>query len=105
MHEQIVIELNSSEHRSIIYLASIWSKWLVVEAKQLGDIIEVRMLSDQIPLCVIHAVVEVRNRDLHSPIFLIVEFHMPVDSDRAHVRSTLDKRLTGPFARAINGRL
>lgn len=63
------------------------------------------MLNDQVPLCVIHAVVEVCDRDFYSPVFLVVELHMPVDSYWAHVGSALDKRLASPFARAIDGRL
>jgi hypothetical protein len=63
------------------------------------------MLCDQVPLRVIHAEVEVCDSDFHSPVLLVVELHMPVNSYRAHVGSALDKRLASPFARTVNCRL
>ena len=63
------------------------------------------MLGNHVPVCIIHAVVEVCDGDFHSPVVLVVELDMPVDFYRAHVGSALDKRLAGVFARAIDGRL
>lgn len=57
----------------------------VVEAEDLGDVVEIRVLSHEGPLCEVHPVVEVGDGDLHSPVVFVVHLHVPVDSYRAHV--------------------
>lgn len=71
---------------------SIRIKWFVVKAEKLSEIVEVRMLSDQIPLCVIHVVVKVCDCDLHSPVLFVVSFYMPMNSDGTHMLCTLQER-------------
>lgn len=69
----------------------IGDKGLVVEAEELGDIVEVRVLDDKGPLCVVQAVVEVGDGDLGTPVVLVVELHMPVHADGAHMVSALQQ--------------
>lgn len=47
------------------------------------------MLNDEIPLSIVPCIVEISDCDLHTPILFVVEFDMPVDSDRAHMFGTL----------------
>lgn len=69
--------------------AAIRSQGFVVETEDRSKVVEVGVLGDQVPLGVVHPVVEVRNRDLHSPVLLVVELDMPVHSYRTHVGCTL----------------
>jgi hypothetical protein len=50
------------------------------------------MLYNKTPKGVVHPIVEVCNGNLHTPIVLVVELHMPVHSDRAHVVCALQQR-------------
>ncbi|BAS84703.1 Os03g0416250 [Oryza sativa Japonica Group] len=65
---------------------------LVLEAEDLGDVVEVGVLGDERPLGVVHAVVEVCDGDLGAPVVLVVELDVPVHADRAHVRRALQQR-------------
>lgn len=58
---------------------------LIVEAENFSDIVEIWMLNDKRPLCVINLVVEISNGHLYTPIILVVELHMPMHPDGAHV--------------------
>lgn len=62
------------------------------------------MLDDQVPLAVIHLVIKICYCDLGSPVFLVVELDMPMNSNRAHMRSALDDRCRTGFVQSINGR-
>lgn len=64
---------------------------LVVEAENLGDIVEIGMLSHKSPLGVVHLVVEVGHSNLHSPIILVIDLHMPMHSYGTHVLSALQQ--------------
>ena len=66
-------------------------KRLEIEAENLGDSVEVWVLNSQTPEGVIHPVVEVSNGNLDSPVVFIVELHMPVYSDWAHMVSTFQQ--------------
>nr|GMD37513.1 Os03g0416250 [Ipomoea batatas] len=66
-------------------------KRLVIEAEDLGDIVEIGVLSHKSPLGVVHLVVEVGDSDLHSPIILVIDLHMPMHSYRAHMLSALQQ--------------
>ena len=57
---------------------AIGDKGLVVEAENLGDIVEVAILDDKGPLHVVHAVVEVGYDHVGTPVVLVIEIHMPV---------------------------
>lgn len=50
------------------------------------------MLNDEVPIGVIHSVVEVSNCDLNSPVFFVIDLYVPVDFNRAHVVCTSDER-------------
>ena len=67
---------------------------LVIEAEDSSDVIKIRMLNSQCPKRVVQPVVEVCDGDLHPPIVLVVDLHMPVDSNRAHVVRALQQRST-----------
>ena len=69
----------------------IGKQWLVIKAENLGDIVKIWMLDSKSPEGVIHSVIEIRYSDLDSPIVLIVELHMPVYPDWAHMMSALQQ--------------
>lgn len=62
---------------------------LVREAEDLGDIVEIGMLSNKRPHCVVHFIVEISDGNLHSPIFFVVDLYVPVHSYWAHMMCTL----------------
>lgn len=64
-------------------------KRLVIKAEDSGDVVEIRMLSYECPLCVIQPVVEIGYGDLDAPIVFIVKLHMPVHSYRTHMMCAL----------------
>lgn len=70
----------------------IWNKRLVIKAVNLCDIVEIRMLNNQSPKCVVHPIVKVCNRNLHTPVLLVIHFYMPVNPYRAHVVCALQER-------------
>lgn len=49
------------------------------------------MLCHDIPECVVHSVIEIRDCDLHPPILLVIQLHVPMDSYGTHVASTLNQ--------------
>lgn len=51
------------------------------------------MLDDQVPLRIVHGIVEIRNGNLDSPVQLVVELNMPMNSDWAHMTRALDERI------------
>lgn len=63
----------------------IGKKWHVFKAIDLGDIVEIGMLYNKIPLCVIQSIVEVDDGNLDPPIILIVVPNMPVHTNMTHV--------------------
>jgi len=73
------------------------------KAEKLSDIVEVGMLNNQIPLRVIHIVVEVCDCDLHMPVLFVVSFHMPMNSDGTHMLCTLQERLEVVLPTAVAG--
>jgi hypothetical protein len=73
---------------------------LVIEAENLCHVVKIWMLHNKTPKRVVHPVVEVCNGNLHTPVVLIVELHMPVHSDRAHVVRALQQR-TIVFLRSV----
>jgi len=77
---------------------------LVVEAKNCSYIVKIRVLDNQVPLRVVHPVVEIRYCDLHSPIFFIIEFDMPMNSYWTHMRCALNQRRETTLAGAIHSR-
>lgn len=56
------------------------------------------MLYNKIPLRVVHSVIEIRYCDLHPPVLLVIEFDMPMDSDRTHMAGALDQRCITRFS-------
>ena len=70
----------------------VWNEWLVSKAENLCDIIQIGMLSNQRPLRVVHSVVKISDGNLHTPILLVIDLHMPVHPDWAIVLSTLQQR-------------
>lgn len=50
----------------------VWHERLVIKAKNLSDIVEIWMLNNKGPLCVVKSVVEVGDAHLHTPIRNIV---------------------------------
>lgn len=62
---------------------------LVIKAKNLCNIVQIRMLNCETPERVVHPVVEVCNGNLHAPVFFVIDLDMPVHSHRAHMVCTL----------------
>ena len=50
------------------------------------------MLDDESLLHVVQPAVEVCDGDLHSPVVLVVDLHVPVHADGAHVVGALQQR-------------
>lgn len=71
---------------------AVWTEGLVVEAEDLGDIAEIRVLNYESPLRVIQPIVQVGYGDLHSPVVLVVHLHMPVHPHWTHVIGALQQR-------------
>jgi hypothetical protein len=92
LHEQVIVELEPVEHAGVVD-GAVGEQWLVLEAEDLGDVVQVGVLRHQRPLRVVHPVVEVGDGDLGAPVVLVVELDVPVDADRAHVRRALEQRL------------
>ena len=67
----------------------VWDERLVVKAKNLSDVVEIWMLSNKRPLCIVHLVVEIGDGHFHSPILLVIELHMPMHTNWAHVLCAL----------------
>lgn len=70
---------------------SVGDEWFVIEAENLSDIVEIRVLNNKSPERIIHPVVEVCNGNLDSPVFFVVNLHMPVHSNGAHVLCALQQ--------------
>lgn len=70
----------------------VWHEGHVLEAEDLGDIVKVGVLNHERPLGVVHAVIEVGDCNLGTPVLLVVDLYMPVDTDRAHVVCALQQR-------------
>lgn len=70
-------------------LRFIRSEWLVGKAKNLSEIVEIWMLSNKCPLCIIVAVVKIRHSNLNTPILLVIDLDMPMNSNWAHVLCAL----------------
>lgn len=80
---------------SLMLLLTDWfigNKGFVVEAENLGYIVQIWMLDDERPKRIVHSIVEVCDGDLHPPVFLIILFHVPVNSNRAHMMRALQQR-------------
>lgn len=69
----------------------IGEKRLVLKAEDLGDIVEIGMLHHKGPLSVVQPVIKVGDSNLHTPIILVVELHMPVHTYRAHMMRALQQ--------------
>lgn len=70
-------------------LGCVRNKWFVDKTENLGDIIEIGMLGNKRPLRVVRSIVEICDGDLNSPILLVVELDMPMNSNWAHVLCAL----------------
>jgi hypothetical protein len=77
---------------------------LVIEAENRCQVVEIGVLRNEIPLGVVHSVVEVCHRDLDPPVLLVVNLDVPVDSYWAHVRSALDQRCQAVLEGIIHNR-
>uniref|UniRef100_A0A804RA47 Uncharacterized protein n=1 Tax=Zea mays TaxID=4577 RepID=A0A804RA47_MAIZE len=84
--------------------APVWLQRLVLEAEDLGDVVQVGVLRHQRPLRVVHPVVVVGDGDLGAPVVLVVELDVPVHPDGAHVRRALQQRLAVLARRVHPGR-
>ncbi|BAT02551.1 Os07g0604433, partial [Oryza sativa Japonica Group] len=91
LHQLVVEVLQPIEHRRIID-GAVGDDGLVVEAEDLGDVVEVGVLGNERPPGVVHPVVEVDDGDLGAPVLPVVELHVPVHPHRAHVRRALQQR-------------
>ena len=60
-------------------------KRLVIETKDLSDIVEIGMLNNKRPLAVVPPKVEIGDGNLDSPISLVVELQVPVHTYRTHM--------------------
>lgn len=60
------------------------------------------MLNNEVPLGVVHSVIEICNCNLHPPVVLVVELNMPMDTNWAHMTGTLNERLIIMFTRTFN---
>lgn len=75
------------------------NKRLVIETENLRHIVEVWVLYNETPKCVVYPIVEVCNGNLHSPVVFIVDLHMPVHPNRAHVVCALQQgRVVFPWS-------
>jgi hypothetical protein len=54
---------------------SIGVQRFVVEAENGSQIVEVGVLRNEVPLRVVHSVIEVCHRDLYPPVLLVVNLH------------------------------
>lgn len=79
-------------NRQALTYGLIGDQRLVIKAKNLSNIVEVWMLNNKGPQCVVQPVVEVGYGDLHTPVVLIVDLQMPVHPNRAHVVRALQQR-------------
>ncbi|OAY85425.1 hypothetical protein ACMD2_19069 [Ananas comosus] len=66
---------------------AVLNKRPVVEAEYLRQASKVRMLNHQVPIAVILAHAEVRDRHLNPPVLPVVQFQVPVYANRAHMLS------------------
>lgn len=64
---------------------SIGVQRFVVEAENGGQIVKIGVLRNEVPLRVVHPVIEVCHRDLYPPVLLVVNLDMPMHSYWAHV--------------------
>lgn len=67
----------------------VWNKGFVVEAKNLSNIVEIRMLNHKRPLRVVHPIIEVCYRHLCSPIVFVVLLYVPMNPHGTHMSSAL----------------
>lgn len=79
-----------SPSRHLTYGFISWN-WLIIETETLSEITEIGMLNNNVPVTVIHSVVEICDGDHYSPIFFIILLDMPVNSNRAHVSCAMNQ--------------
>jgi hypothetical protein len=84
---------------------SIGSEWLVIKTKGGCEIVKIGVLNHQIPLCIVHSVVEICDGYLHPPIIFVVKLNMPVHSNWTHVRCALNQWSITVLPRSIHCRL
>nr|GMD56904.1 protein COBRA-like [Ipomoea batatas] len=75
--------------REVLTDGTVGDNRFVIEAENLSDIVEIRVLNNKSPERIVHSVVEVCDGNLDSPVCLVVNLHMPVNSDWAHVLCAL----------------
>lgn len=63
-----------------------------IETEDSCEIVEVWVLHDEAPLTVIRPVIEVGDRDLRSPVVLVVLLDVPVHLNGAHMVRATEKR-------------
>lgn len=87
--------MRKSQFQSLMFLLTDWSignKWFVVEAENLGYIVQIWVLDNERPKRIVHSVVEVCDGDLHPPIFFVILLYVPVNSNGAHVMCAMQQR-------------
>lgn len=93
-----------SVHELLTY-CSIWVQGFVLEAENFSQVVEIRMLRYEVPLRVVHPVVEVVHRDLDPPVILVVNLDMPMHSYWAHMRGAFHQRCQAACALPIHHRI
>lgn len=86
--DEVIEELNPIEHASVIH-GFVRDERLVDEAENLGDIVQIWMLSNECPLIVVNEVAEIDDGHLYAPVLFVVGLDVPVDPDGAHVLCAL----------------
>lgn len=71
--------------------SSVGGERLVIKTEESREIVKIGMLNHQIPLCIVHSVVEICDGYLDTPVIFVVEFNMPVNSNWTHVRCALNQ--------------
>lgn len=78
--------------KSGLTLGLIWGQGLVDKAKNFRNMVEIWMFNHKRPLRVIQPIVEISYGNLHTPILLVVCFHMPMYPNWAHMLCALKQR-------------
>lgn len=60
-------------------------KGLVIKAENLGDVVEIGMLSHEGPLRIVHSIIEISNGNFDAPVILVVDLNMPMHAYWAHM--------------------
>ncbi|WVZ86581.1 hypothetical protein U9M48_033337 [Paspalum notatum var. saurae] len=88
LQQHLVVVLYPPEHPR----GAVLDERPVVEAEELRDALQVGVLQHQVPVAVVPHQVVVLHRHLHPPVLPVVNLHVPVHPDRAHVLGAMDDR-------------